>query len=95
MYDEFTFFFFVSRGWLFLTCILLYSFLYVCCFFFRQEKEATKQEQKYSVLNHQVTQLQLDLEASRGGHQPTQTAGALKGEPKLQRLEDFDDIEHF
>lgn len=61
----------------------------------RQEKEATKQEQKYSVLTHQVTELELDLEAARSGHQSTQTAGALKGEPKLQRHEDYDDIDHF
>lgn len=61
----------------------------------RQERETAKQEQKFSVLTHQVTQLKLDLEATRSGQQPLQTRGVPSGEPTLQRLGDSDDIEHF
>lgn len=57
--------------------------------------EGFMQLQKYTVLNQQVTQLQMDLEAARTGQPPAQTAGVPRGEPKLQKLEDYDDIEHF
>lgn len=43
---------------------------------------------KYSVLTHQVTQLQMYLEAARTGQTPAQTAGVPKYEPKLQKLDD-------
>ncbi|KAK2858553.1 hypothetical protein Q5P01_003173, partial [Channa striata] len=61
----------------------------------RQEKEAAKQEHKLSVLTHQITQLQLDLEATRAGRLPSQAQGVPVGEPKLQKLEDSDDMEHY
>lgn len=44
-----------------------------------QHKATVKQEQKLSVLNHQVTRLQMDLEAARAGLPSSQAVG----EPKL------------
>ncbi len=52
----------------------------------KQEKDSARQEQKLSILNHQVT-------AARS--QPLTSGSSRVGEPKLMRLEDSNDIEHF
>ncbi len=63
----------------------------------RQERETARREQHYKVLSHQVTQMQLDLERTRvSGTTSDGTAARVKDqEPRLARLEDTEDIEHF
>lgn len=61
----------------------------------KQEKENARQEQKLSVLNYQIAQLQLDMEATRSQLPVSGSSRVPVGKPKLMRLEDSDDIEHF
>ncbi|XP_039525008.1 uncharacterized protein LOC120477466 [Pimephales promelas] len=63
----------------------------------RQERETVRREQNYKVLGHQVTQMQLDMERSRlsGTDREGAAARVKSQEPRLARLEDNDDIEHF
>lgn len=63
----------------------------------RQERETARREQHYKVLSHQVNQMQLDMERTRvSGTDSDGMAAGVKGqEPRLARLEDTDDIEHF
>uniref|UniRef100_A0A8C5EVC6 SCAN box domain-containing protein n=1 Tax=Gouania willdenowi TaxID=441366 RepID=A0A8C5EVC6_GOUWI len=75
----------------------------------RMEKESTRQAKQFQVLNHQVVQLQLDLEATRERAripQPPPSRPATPEPPavnprgrayelKMAKLEDSDNIEHY
>lgn len=62
----------------------------------RQEREAVRREQHFKVLSHHVTQMQLDMERIRHGEVPDKPAPkVIDREPRLARLEDSDDIEHY
>ncbi|XP_051262895.1 uncharacterized protein LOC127367244 isoform X1 [Dicentrarchus labrax] len=49
----------------------------------RQETEASQQEQKFSVLSHQLTQFQLDMEDTRASRPLPQDQRVPAGDPKL------------
>lgn len=57
----------------------------------KQERETTRREQNYKVLSHQVTQMQLDMERTRYGAERR----VIDQEPRIAKLEDGDDIEHY
>lgn len=59
----------------------------------RQEKEAARLDQSCKVLNHQVTQMQLDME--RMILQVSERAAERGIEQRMAKLEDSDDIEHY
>ncbi|XP_056116336.1 uncharacterized protein LOC130092496 [Rhinichthys klamathensis goyatoka] len=63
----------------------------------RQEKELVRREQQYKVLNHQVTQMQMDVEHARHKVTCSDQAGlrVLNHVSPLPKLQDSDDVEHF
>lgn len=61
----------------------------------RQEREASRREQNYKVLSHQVTQMQLDMERTRNGASEGAAKRVIDHEPRIAKLEDSDDIEHY
>ncbi|KAL2103518.1 hypothetical protein ACEWY4_000386 [Coilia grayii] len=68
----------------------------------QMEREASQQTQQVKVLTHQMTQLQLDMESSRATPMPSRGASpepplvATEGRPpKMAKLEEADNIEHY
>jgi len=63
----------------------------------RQEKESVRREQQYKVLNHQVTQMQMDKEHAKHKVAHLDQAGlrVLNHVPPLPKLQNSDDVEHF
>lgn len=63
----------------------------------RQERESVRREQQYKVLNHQVTQMQMDGERARHKVTCLDQPGMrmLNHVPLLPKLQDSDDVEHF
>lgn len=62
----------------------------------RYEREAVRREQHFKVLNHHVSQMQLDMEQIRLGAGPDKPKPrVVDRDPHLARLEDTDDIEHY
>ena len=62
----------------------------------RQERETVRREQNFKVLSHHVTQMQLDMERiSHGAVSDKPAPRVIDREPRLARLEDSDDIEHY